>query len=414
MKQYKILFLTGAFSYGGGATAALISFIERMPFISPDSKIYVKKVLAYCRNEKINSMIVSENGKNALLEFINGNYDFIHWFKSADYKIFSELLSARKKVSRNVPILTYVLQNPTYRYGLLTPKELKYSKHIVFIDKASYNNTLLSFIPDTCKSMIYCNFRTEQDIWNMDELGRTLNVKKDSNKIVFGRGSTLNKCPKDMFEKVFDRINCDNKKFVIVGHGIRYWIEDKIKDREGKYDVDLFDSLSYEKWIEKLLSFDIFLYYLPEDAYSSLDGTLGQAMFYGIPVVYYGPDAPKERFTHGYDGFVADTKDDIVKYCNMLASDPELRQKIGENGRKTNIEKFNINITLGDFENVYNAMIDNNVNNQTKVPLSYLCYFYRYQIMNPFVRSTEVLRKVIGLITHGKFLELMNRIKKGY
>ena len=69
---------------------------------------------------------------------------------------------------------------------------------------------------------------------------------------------------------------------------------------------------------------------------------------------------------------------------------------------------------MGDFENVYNAMIDNNVNNQTKVPLSYMCYFYRYQIMNPFVRSTEVLRKVIGLISHGKFLELKNRIKKGY
>lgn len=413
MKQYKVLFLAGSFSYGGGATSALISFIEKMPFISPDSKIYVNKIFKLCRNERINSMIVSSTGKDAFNEFINGNYDIVHWFKSADSKIFSELMSASKKVSRKIPILTYVLQNPTYRYGLLTPNELKNSKRIVFIDKASYNQALLSFIPETNKSMIYCSFRTDEDIQHMDELRRLLNVKKDSDKIVFGRGSTLNKCPKDMFEKVFDRINCDNKKFVIIGHGIRYWIEDKIKDREGKYDVELYGMLSYEKWIEKLLSFDIFLYYLPEDAYSSLDGTLGHAMFYGIPVVYYGPDAPKERFTHGYDGFVAETKDDVVKYCNMLASDPELRKKIGENGRKTNLEKFNLNNILGDFEKVYNSIIENNINNQTQIPLSYLCYYYRTHITNPFVRSAEVLRKVIGLIARGHFLELKNRIKNG-
>lgn len=77
-----------------------------------------------------------------------------------------------------------------------------------------------------------------------------------------------------------------------------------------------------------------FLYYLPLKAYSSIDGTLGEAMLLQKPVIYYGPEAPKERLIHGYNSLIANNKEEISVLCNKLAKDEEMRLQLGLKARE--------------------------------------------------------------------------------
>lgn len=137
-----------------------------------------------------------------------------------------------------------------------------------------------------------------------------------------------------MFE-VFDGI-IPPKKFIIVGSGNdsqKKWIQDEIEKRKD-YEIVLLDAMPYKDFLDVVASFDIFLYHLPEDAYSSTDGTMMSAMWLKKPVVYYGPDAPKEVLMDGYNSRIARSEDDLVNFCNELAKDEHERIRLGENARR--------------------------------------------------------------------------------
>lgn len=400
--NYKILFLCDFFNRTSGASAVFPQHYKSLPFVSEDSLLLVKEVMEPHPDLEIQNHIRIANGAQAVDEYVSGEYDIVHWFKSASNILFDEFVTEMKKRRiRRVPIVTHVLQNPSYRGNFVTINELKFSAKFVFIDKTSYNNKRYAFIPKESKAMIYCNYRTPSDIEAFDNIYK--DVKKEPcDAIVFGRGSSLVKCPHDMFERVFDKID-NPKKFVIVGGKGGTWIEEKINERRGLYEVEWVQHLPYEEWIKKIVQFDVFLYYLPDDAFSSIDGTLGQAMLQGKPVVYYGPGAPAERF-HDANALVAKTPDELPELCNRLAKDPELRRRIGTKGRETTIKDFSIKPTLKNFKRVYDEVYEIPSPAGFSIPVSFLIWQFLNQ---PKVR---VFRIGVGKILHGDFSPIVNHL----
>ena len=366
--SYNIIFCIETFNIGGGATIALMSLIKN----NPDIKDYVIFCRNIIRNEKsLEGKIIVGKGNDIITFFQREKFDLIHWFKANGNCLFEDLIKEMCKYEWRFPILTTICQKPSCKSLLLSPCEIRYSNHLVFIDKAAYNDALFQFIPNSKKSMIYFGFG-----WDLleiiDKVRKNTSYVK-TNQIIYGRGSSLNKCPKDMFD-VFDKIN-HPKSFIIVGGGKKQWIIREINKRK-MYDVKLIDNLRYEEWIKVLNSFDVFLYYLPLKAYSSIDGTLGEAMLLQKPVIYYGPEAPKERLIHGYNSLIANNKEEISVLCNKLAKDEEMRLQLGLKARETTLENFSIERTIDAYNILYNKLLTKKEFIHFDMPFFYLCHYY--------------------------------------
>lgn len=366
--SYKIIFCIETFNVGGGATIALMSLIKNNPEIK-DYVIFCRNII---RNERtLEGKIIVGKGNDILSFFQRKKFDLIHWFKANGNCLFEDLIKEMCKYEWRFPILTTICQKPSCKSLLLSPCEIRYSNHLVFIDKAAYNDALFQFIPNSKKSMIYFGFG-----WDLleiiDKVRKNTSYVK-TNQIIYGRGSSLNKCPKDMFD-VFDKINYP-KSFIIVGGGKKQWIIREINKRK-KYSVKLIDNLRHEEWIKVLNSFDVFLYYLPLKAYSSIDGTLGEAMLLQKPVIYYGPEAPKERLIHGYNSLIANNKEEISVLCNKLAKDEEMRLQLGLKARETTLENFSIETTIDSYNILYNKLLTKKEFIHFDMPFFYLCHYY--------------------------------------
>lgn len=364
--SYNIIFCIETFNIGGGATIALMSLIKN----NPDIKDYVIFCRNIIRNEKsLEGKIIVGKGNDIITFFQREKFDLIHWFKANGNCLFEDLIKEMCKYEWKIPILTTICQKPSCKSLLLSPCEILYSNHLVFIDKAAYNDALFQFIPNSKKSMIYFGFG--QELLEIIDKVRKNTPYIKTNQIIYGRGSSLNKCPKDMFD-VFDKIN-HPKSFIIVGGGKKQWIIREINKRK-MYDVKLIDNLRYEEWIKVLNSFDVFLYYLPLKAYSSIDGTLGEAMLLQKPVIYYGPEAPKERLIHGYNSLIANNKEEISVLCNKLAKDEEMRLQLGLKARETTLENFSIERTIDAYNILYNKLLTKKEFIHLDMPFFYLCH----------------------------------------
>lgn len=171
-----------------------------------------------------------------------------------------------------------------------------------------------------------------------------------------------------MFE-VFDRIDVPNKLFRIVGIEDNSWI---IREAAKRNNVEVYGKLSKEKWIEMCNSFDVFLYQLPEDCFSSIDGTLGLAMLLGKPVVYMGSSAPKERFHNNQNGFVAESIEEMIHYATILGRDSKLRNEIGERGRLSTINDFKPETRIQKYKELYQNI---QTHATFHIPYSYTLFF---------------------------------------
>ena len=174
--------------------------------------------------------------------------------------------------------------------------------------------------------------------------------------------------------EVYNKITYPHKKFIIAGIKQNSWVEEKAE----KYnDIEVIGTKPFEEWLKICNEFDIFLYYIPKDSHSSIDGTLGQAMLLEKPVVYYGPEAPKERFINGENALIAEEVEQIPELCDRLANDFDLRYRLGKNARLTSIRDFHINTTI----KLYNELYDNvrkRIKLQVKIPYKYYIKFYSY------------------------------------
>lgn len=189
--SYKIIFCIETFNVGGGATIALMSLIKNNPEIK-DYVIFCRNII---RNERtLEGKIIVGKGNDILSFFQRKKFDLIHWFKANGNCLFEDLIKEMCKYEWRFPILTTICQKPSCKSLLLSPCEIRYSNHLVFIDKAAYNDALFQFIPNSKKSMIYFGFG-----WDLleiiDKVRKNTSYVK-TNQIIYGRGSSLNKCPK--------------------------------------------------------------------------------------------------------------------------------------------------------------------------------------------------------------------------
>lgn len=350
-----IIYLITLYEVGDGTSEALNKQVQYDKINYDDYLIVTKKIISTEENLSITTI----NNYEKITEFTNKTCNtIVNYFKSRSSNILMDLLEL---IGYSIPIITTICQSPSYPNLWLTPFELKNSWHFVFIDKAAYNNKLINFIPEKVKSQIYLSSQRDIDFKSI----RNIN---NGNKIVYGRGSSSIKCPSNMFE-VFDRIDVPNKLFRIVGIEENSWIT---KEASKRNNVEVYGKLSKEKWIEMCNSFDVFLYQLPEDCFSSIDGTLGLAMMLGKPVVYMGCSAPKERFHNNQNGFVAESIEEMAHYATILGKDSKLRNEIGEQGRLSTINDFKPETRIQKYKELYQ-----NIHTHTTfhIPYSYILFF---------------------------------------
>lgn len=361
----------------GGASKALLSLCAAISQKGFSTQIFTQNIdqLVY---DKFNVHFDIKTGDAGALKDlkIKNNYDVIHWFRTNSSKLFDIYFTRFTQDLRPPLILTHC-QIPTRHDLRLSNYELKFADKFVFITKTGYSHHYNRVIPESKKQLIY--FGTH----NIDliEQKRTYKV---NGILKFGRGSDLVKCPDDLI-KVYESLGDYPIEFYIVGDGSeneKKKLSQKINKSTIRNQVHLIDHLADADWIKYLRSLDVFIYYLPPNAYSAIDGVIQDAMLTGLPVVYLGPKATKELFTHGEDALVANNVDEFISYCYLLAENKNERIRLGQNARTKILKEFNYQKTVEQYLKLYKTdchgkieMIDLNLSYQLMYYWSSFKYF---------------------------------------
>lgn len=121
------------------------------------------------------------------------------------------------------------------------------------------------------------------------------------------------------------------------------------------------DAWAAETEVQELNKIDIGLMPLPNDEWANgkcgLKGLTYMAC--GIATVMSPVGVNKEIISHGKNGFLADSETEWINYLSLLIEDKELRIKLGEEGRRTVLERFSVEANkekyLSAFTSVLNA-----------------------------------------------------------
>jgi glycosyltransferase involved in cell wall biosynthesis len=158
----------------------------------------------------------------------------------------------------------------------------------------------------------------------------------------------------DAFRLVANKTN--NVHFIIVGTGE---LEGMIKDFTTSFNLEnRIHLLGFRNDIPDLMrTFDIFL--LPS-IWEGFGIVLIEAMAAGKPVVATKTSSIPEIVVENICGILFPPEDDesIANALMKLISDPELKIKYGEAGRKIVSEKFTIGRMINDYEYVFNELLN--------------------------------------------------------
>ena len=88
-----------------------------------------------------------------------------------------------------------------------------------------------------------------------------------------------------------------------------------------------------------------------------MSNSLLEAQAMGIPVVARNIGPNSEIIEHGYNGFLAETKEEFAAFCERLLSDSELRKKIGKNARSKIEKHFSIHGQIDQLERMYDELL---------------------------------------------------------
>ncbi len=112
--------------------------------------------------------------------------------------------------------------------------------------------------------------------------------------------------------------------------------------------------------IERLEEIDIGIMPLPDDNWAK--GKCGfkglQYMSMGIPAVMSPVGVNNEIIIHEKNGFLASTEKEWINILSNLIENPELREKIGETGRKTIEERYSIEANKTTYLQLFHSVVD--------------------------------------------------------
>jgi len=123
--------------------------------------------------------------------------------------------------------------------------------------------------------------------------------------------------------------------------------------REAGYDFVTISGIDYNKkyetrkwtpytWVDDMLTCDVALCYNnPVQFPAKSNVKVTTAMALGIPVIANTLESYMEAIRHDYDGYIAEKREDRVKYLKMLKS-PELRATIGLRAQNSAFEKYSL------------------------------------------------------------------------
>lgn len=107
--------------------------------------------------------------------------------------------------------------------------------------------------------------------------------------------------------------------------------------------------------VNDLMAIDIGIMPLPDDAWSR--GKCGfkglQYMALGKPAVMSPVGVNTEIIEHGRNGFLAQTTEEWERTLSQLIDNPTLRKEIGEQGRKTVVERFSFHSQKDRYVKIY-------------------------------------------------------------
>ena len=154
--------------------------------------------------------------------------------------------------------------------------------------------------------------------------------------------------------KILEKVkkSTDNKiNYTIIGGGA--YLE-QIKEKTKEYDTNVKFTGFLNDPKEVLETSDIFVYYSIHDNFpnSILDG-----MASGLPVITNNVGAVPEIIESERDGYVAEYDEDYQEYFLNLVEDYKLREKIGQNARKTVEEKFDWKKVVNEYISIYENLM---------------------------------------------------------
>lgn len=120
------------------------------------------------------------------------------------------------------------------------------------------------------------------------------------------------------------------------------------------------DKWTVETEVQELNKMDIGIMPLPDDKWANgkcgLKGLTYMAC--GVATVMSPVGVNKEIIQHGHNGFLANTEEEWINCLSQLIEDKTLRNKLGEAGRKTVIDKYSVEANKINYLNAFRSVLN--------------------------------------------------------
>ena len=139
----------------------------------------------------------------------------------------------------------------------------------------------------------------------------------------------------ETFKEVSNQV--PNAKLAFVGHGDPGWLKDIVYEEGLENHVKIFEQRS--DVFGCIAAADVVVHPSLVDSFSQL---VIEAQFIGRPIIAFDIAAAKEQILEGESGFVVEPRDThaMAEKVLLLFRDPELRGKLGRNGKRHVTARF--------------------------------------------------------------------------
>ncbi len=215
------------------------------------------------------------------------------------------------------------LKNPDKTAHIIALCDVVFAGNAYLAQYAHYYNDHVVIVPTTIDT---------------DEYKRH-NVPKQNGKITIGWSGSITtikhfKLAEAFLKKIKDKYG-DRIEIKVIGNA--NYRNDALKIKSINWNK--------EAEIKELSTFDIGIMPLPDDEWSK--GKCGlkglQYMALSIPTIMSPVGVNTEIINHGVNGFLASNEDEWFEIICRLIDDENLRKRVGDEGRKTVVERYSVN-----------------------------------------------------------------------